>query len=432
MSCKISSKAPFPQPLVTRQSYKQDVPQPPLPKISRKFRKCRRKPIDLAIEKKKQTTSSSISVGIQVDLNSFESDSSIIALGKRKASDSETSVDKAKILKLDSSLSDDDEDDDSLSLPEALASPVKHLIPQREYAYDTCAVVEVEPKDLEDDNIMLSSRSGNTFFEHINNFQKHLYDCGDLAVDPNDDMIILSECDFKIPDAVIATGSSSKRKSRNPKSVKSNHHTSKLTNNCFKDLEEESSKPNEKTFKRSTRLKRTPTRFINASDSSNELDNVSKADRMSPSVRFNTRQGSKDLVQPLEIRNVLNSRDHNKLTKLSAPRLEITTEAKVTDNSKQSKRLKKGFQSMDNKNSHVIYVTRCKNKYGITFARGDVVWGKLRGYPWWPCRIMKLIATKVDGESMQQEALVAWFDFKSTSILPLHSLQQFKENFAIR
>ncbi|XP_002131293.2 PWWP domain-containing protein 2A [Ciona intestinalis] len=78
--------------------------------------------------------------------------------------------------------------------------------------------------------------------------------------------------------------------------------------------------------------------------------------------------------------------------------------------------------------THSINVTSCKAPNGV-FTQGDVVWGKLRGYPWWPSKITKLTTTKIDGKILQQHAEVGWFQCRTRSVIPIRNVQLFQKHF---
>lgn len=54
---------------------------------------------------------------------------------------------------------------------------------------------------------------------------------------------------------------------------------------------------------------------------------------------------------------------------------------------------------------------------------GDVIWGKLQGFPWWPGRVVSM------GE--EGHARVAWFASSTSSLVPFHRLAPFLDNFKV-
>lgn len=79
--------------------------------------------------------------------------------------------------------------------------------------------------------------------------------------------------------------------------------------------------------------------------------------------------------------------------------------------------------------THSIKVTRCKTYKGFTICQGDIVWGKIQGFPWWPGQVKNLTCKTVDGGILQQEACVDWFESKTVSMLQAHTLEHFSKFF---
>lgn len=65
---------------------------------------------------------------------------------------------------------------------------------------------------------------------------------------------------------------------------------------------------------------------------------------------------------------------------------------------------------------------------GRPLVVGDVVWGKIHGFPWWPGKVL----TITDGEGKGLFAHVAWYGSKTSSLMPCDQLSPFLENFKIR
>ncbi|CAG9787927.1 unnamed protein product [Diatraea saccharalis] len=60
----------------------------------------------------------------------------------------------------------------------------------------------------------------------------------------------------------------------------------------------------------------------------------------------------------------------------------------------------------------------------IRVSSGDIVWGKVTGFPWWPGRVLSVTSTS--------RAHIAWFASTTTSLMPCDSLSPFLEDYKIR
>ncbi|XP_039108343.1 PWWP domain-containing protein 2B isoform X3 [Hyaena hyaena] len=82
---------------------------------------------------------------------------------------------------------------------------------------------------------------------------------------------------------------------------------------------------------------------------------------------------------------------------------------------------------------HTQSVSKCVTEDGRTVAVGDIVWGKIHGFPWWPARVLDIsLSQKEDGEPSWQEAKVSWFGSPTTSFLSTSKLSPFSEFFKLR
>uniref|UniRef100_A0A8D0GIR3 PWWP domain containing 2B n=1 Tax=Sphenodon punctatus TaxID=8508 RepID=A0A8D0GIR3_SPHPU len=82
---------------------------------------------------------------------------------------------------------------------------------------------------------------------------------------------------------------------------------------------------------------------------------------------------------------------------------------------------------------HTQSVSKCVTEDGRTISVGDIVWGKIHGFPWWPARILDInLSQKENGEPSWQEAKVSWFGSPTTSFLSLSKLSPFSEYFKLR
>ncbi|XP_063818241.1 PWWP domain-containing protein 2B [Pseudophryne corroboree] len=82
---------------------------------------------------------------------------------------------------------------------------------------------------------------------------------------------------------------------------------------------------------------------------------------------------------------------------------------------------------------HSKSVTNCITVEGKTVSVGDIVWGKVHGFPWWPARILSInVNQKENGDPSWQEATVSWFGSPTTSSLSVSKLSSFSEFFKLR
>ncbi|KAM8782023.1 PWWP domain-containing protein 2B isoform 1-T1 [Rhynchonycteris naso] len=82
---------------------------------------------------------------------------------------------------------------------------------------------------------------------------------------------------------------------------------------------------------------------------------------------------------------------------------------------------------------HTQSIPKCVTEDGRTVAVGDIVWGKIHGFPWWPARVLDIsLSQKGRGEPSWQEAKVSWFGSPTTSFLSTSKLSPFSEFFKLR
>ncbi|XP_059053022.1 PWWP domain-containing protein 2A-like [Achroia grisella] len=60
----------------------------------------------------------------------------------------------------------------------------------------------------------------------------------------------------------------------------------------------------------------------------------------------------------------------------------------------------------------------------LRVSPGDIVWGKVVGFPWWPGRVLSVTTTS--------KAHVAWYASTTSSLMPCDSLSPFLEDYKIR
>lgn len=77
---------------------------------------------------------------------------------------------------------------------------------------------------------------------------------------------------------------------------------------------------------------------------------------------------------------------------------------------------------------------KCVGTDGRCMCVGDIVWAKIAGFPWWPARVLSLTVCRSGdgGGVVKQEARVAWFGSRTTSLLPLSHTSPFLETFQTR
>nr|XP_054766599.1 PWWP domain-containing protein 2A-like isoform X1 [Lytechinus pictus]XP_054766601.1 PWWP domain-containing protein 2A-like isoform X1 [Lytechinus pictus] len=81
-------------------------------------------------------------------------------------------------------------------------------------------------------------------------------------------------------------------------------------------------------------------------------------------------------------------------------------------------------------NIHKKNVTKSIMPCGRTVCVGDIIWGKITGFPWWPGRIVQIIVTRSnEGSITLQEAQITWFASRSISFMPLTKLPPFLGEF---
>lgn len=84
---------------------------------------------------------------------------------------------------------------------------------------------------------------------------------------------------------------------------------------------------------------------------------------------------------------------------------------------------------------HTRSMTKCVTEEGHAVTVGDVVWGKIHGFPWWPARILSISGSRrEEGEvdAPWPEAKVSWFGSPTTSQLSVAKLSPFREFFRLR
>ena len=82
---------------------------------------------------------------------------------------------------------------------------------------------------------------------------------------------------------------------------------------------------------------------------------------------------------------------------------------------------------------HTQSLSKCVTEDGRTVAVGDIVWGKIHGFPWWPARVLDIsVSQRGGGAPSWPQAKVSWFGSPTTSYLPTSKLSPFSECFKLR
>ncbi|XP_034937065.1 PWWP domain-containing protein 2A-like isoform X2 [Chelonus insularis] len=73
------------------------------------------------------------------------------------------------------------------------------------------------------------------------------------------------------------------------------------------------------------------------------------------------------------------------------------------------------------------------NATGRRMDVGDIVWGKIHGFPWWPGKVLSIsVSCKEDGTSSGAQAHVAWYGSSTCSLMSCDRLSPFLETFKAR
>ncbi|GBM15087.1 PWWP domain-containing protein 2A [Araneus ventricosus] len=78
-------------------------------------------------------------------------------------------------------------------------------------------------------------------------------------------------------------------------------------------------------------------------------------------------------------------------------------------------------------------VKKCVLDLGREMSVGDIVWGKIHGFPYWPGKVLALSVSQRDnGGTANQQAHVSWFGSSTSSYMPCNQLTPFLDDFKIR
>ena len=84
---------------------------------------------------------------------------------------------------------------------------------------------------------------------------------------------------------------------------------------------------------------------------------------------------------------------------------------------------------------HTRSMSKFMTEEGHAVTVGDVVWGKIHGFPWWPARVLSISGNCKETakcETAWPEAKVSWFGSPTTSLLSVAKLSPFCEFFQTR
>ena len=82
---------------------------------------------------------------------------------------------------------------------------------------------------------------------------------------------------------------------------------------------------------------------------------------------------------------------------------------------------------------HTHDVTKCIATDGRTIHVGDIVWGKIKGFPWWPGRVLSIsVSERESGLVIRKLAHVSWFGSSTMSHIQCSDLYPFLEDFKLR
>ena len=78
-------------------------------------------------------------------------------------------------------------------------------------------------------------------------------------------------------------------------------------------------------------------------------------------------------------------------------------------------------------------VNMCEPEDGRLICRGDIVWGKIHGFPWWPGRVLSITVSQGEnGVILTQTAHVAWFGSSTSSHMACSEIFPFLQEYKLR
>lgn len=82
---------------------------------------------------------------------------------------------------------------------------------------------------------------------------------------------------------------------------------------------------------------------------------------------------------------------------------------------------------------HTKNITKCIVDDERTVCTGDIVWGKILGFPWWPGRVMSITVSQRDnGMVIGESAHIAWFGSSTMSHMPCSELYPYLDYYKLR
>lgn len=89
----------------------------------------------------------------------------------------------------------------------------------------------------------------------------------------------------------------------------------------------------------------------------------------------------------------------------------------------------------DTRSSNVPLSNTTKDTHGSVVCTGDVVWGKMQGFPWWPAKVLSINdrpITDVNEDTSSSSVHVSWYGSELISLLTSHQLCNYLSNYKIR
>ncbi|XP_018576492.1 PWWP domain-containing protein 2A [Anoplophora glabripennis] len=111
-----------------------------------------------------------------------------------------------------------------------------------------------------------------------------------------------------------------------------------------------------------------------------------------------------------------------------------TTSDKIDDNMSSSDEHNEQFPNFPPPNPPLMLrinaqtVSSAMGADGVRLLVGDVVWGKIHGFPWWPGKILTITSCGAQGP----QAHVAWYGSSTSSLMQCDQLSHYLDNFKTR